>query len=168
MTDSPAATRHAPRCANLAASDRACPPPGDLLRAQVRGRRHQGPKPPHTTRNSFVLYQTDSRARRGVNANGGVGDKITPNIAVCTAADLAGLDEGLLALPVPVIVYMENPFMDKTLQRRMTVRPRLYVGRHRRAGELPRRVLQRRGRCASGEKYLITQPLIQLLIQLSI
>jgi hypothetical protein len=28
----------------------------------------------------------------------------------------AGLDEGLLALSVPIIVYMENPYVDKKLQ----------------------------------------------------
>jgi hypothetical protein len=30
--------------------------------------------------------------------------------------DTAGLDEGLLALSVPIIVYMENPYVDKKLQ----------------------------------------------------
>jgi hypothetical protein len=64
---------------------------------------------------------------------GGVAPPSARHVAQLNALGEAGLDEGLLSLYLPVLVYIENYYSDNTYQWRMTVRPRLYIGRGRAA-----------------------------------
>jgi hypothetical protein len=59
----------------------------------------------------------------------------------------AGLDEGLLQFSLPIFIYMENPYSENELYRKMADRPRMPTGRR---GLRRRARLQPGGRGAPG------------------
>jgi hypothetical protein len=71
-----------------------------------------------------LLY---GRAGRLTAENGGLrpGQCHATYLAAEAGVDPAGLDEGLLSLPLSNLLYMENPYSFKKYQWRITARPRI-------------------------------------------